>query len=298
MKSVRYLITGLVVLLLWALSVPAMAQDVEATEEPAPAITVPIMQDGDTLTDTFAENVTTHLFGFNATEGDVVTISMTQEEGSDLDPFLVVLGPAGQVIASDDDSGEMMLSALIADLEIETSGSYLILATSFEYVDNIIVERGEDPEAMLAEEQNYEISISGITPPVDLESFRPDSLTYFRSELEYGTPFPNGYSTAEEPVYYFIFDGEAGDVIDIEMMSDDFDTLLFLFNPSGSRIAINNNDLEGDTTNSAIRGFELPEDGRYLIMATDQFFYNASDEDAEFLVYTGGDFTITVSLVK
>jgi hypothetical protein len=96
----------------------------------------------------------------------------------------------------------------------------------------------------------------------------------------------------EEPVFYFIFDGLAGQVVDIAMESDEFDTVLHVFAPGGNRIAVND-DYDGET-NSAIVGLELPEDGVYLVFATDVFFYNAVNEDTESLVYTGGEFQITL----
>jgi hypothetical protein len=239
-----------------------------------------ILEDGEVVNDVLTDEVQTHLFAFNANAGDVVTVSMTQIT-EELDPFLVLLGPSGEVVASDDDSGDVSLSALISEAELPETGTYFIVVSSFEYIDSILEFEGE------ATELEYELTIDGITP-FDTGS---DDFQYFAGDLVLNETI-DGYSTVEEPVFYFIFDGLAGQVVDIAMESDEFDTVLHVFAPGGNRIAVND-DYDGET-NSAIVGLELPEDGVYLVFATDVFFYNAVNEDTESLVYTGGEFQITL----
>ena len=72
---------------------------------------------------------------------------------------------------------------------------------------------------------------------------------------------------------------------------------LMVFGPGGTRLAVNSDDPEGIGTDSAIRGLELTEPGKYLFFATDVFFYNAGVGGA-MLEYTGGDFTIILSDAK
>lgn len=67
----------------------------------------------------------------------------------------------------------------------------------------------------------------------------------------------------------YVFDGEAGDVVTISLegLNGTLDPVLFLIDPNNVQIA-ENDDANRDTTNSLINEFTLPEDGRYIIIAT------------------------------
>jgi len=253
-------------------------------EDPTnPNFLLTILEDGESAESFFDGDVTAELFAFYGTTGDVVTLTMTQAEDSELDPYLVVLGSAGQLIAVDDDGGDVSLSAEIAELELPADGIYLVIASSFDYINSIV---STEP---LEEEQAFTISLTGATMPAD-----EDSKQYFSSRLEIGDSF-EGYSTLDEPVYYFtLVTLEDGGAIDVTVASEDFDTLVMVFGPGGGRIAVNDDDEENAGTDSAVRGVELLDTGKYLIFATDVAFPNVGDEEAE-LEYTGGDFTITVT---
>ncbi len=259
----------------------ASAQDEE--KEP-PQVVIPILEDGESIEDFFEGDVTAKLYAFNATEGDSVTITVNAIEADvAVDPYMIVLGSAGQMIALDDDSGDG-LNALIEDLEIPASGGYLIVITS-------LLNRSTSTE--VEEAQPFELTITGNAQPTDLEGFDPQSVTFYNSELEYGVPFEGGYSNLAEPVYYFVFNGDSGDVINITTESEDLDTLLYLFNPLGERIAVND-DLNG--TSAGVEALELVEAGRYLIFATRFGFWGAIDADEE--SFPEGLFTITIDTVE
>lgn len=284
-SSLRFV---LVVILALALPLSALYAQ-EATEDTDIGVKA-VLEDGDVVSAVFEGGVGAHLYAFYGSEGDVFTLSMTQSEAGALDPFLVVLGPNGEVIASDDDSGEdVFFSAAIDGVELPADGVYFVLATSFIAIDNILVEIGETGES--AEEgESYELSISGITAPA--EDVDPEALLVNVSEIAVGDTL-EAESSAEFPVVYFVFNGAAGDVVTVTAESDDIDTVLHVFAPSGDRIAINDDDDVEGGLNSAVRDVELPEDGPYLIFATDVFFYDLADE-AEAASYTGG--VVTVSL--
>ncbi|HLU12007.1 MAG TPA: hypothetical protein VK003_20190 [Oceanobacillus sp.] len=284
-SSLRFV---LVVILALALPLSALYAQ-EATEDTDIGVKA-VLEDGDVVSAVFEGGVGAHLYAFYGSEGDVFSLSMTQSEEGALDPFLVVLGPNGEVIASDDDSGEdVLFSAAIDGVELPADGVYFVLATSFIAIDNILVEIGETGES--AEEgESYELSISGITAPA--EDVDPEALLVNVSEIAVGDTL-EAESSAEFPVVYFVFNGAAGDVVTVTAESDDIDTVLHVFAPSGDRIAINDDDDVEGGLNSAVRDVELPEDGPYLIFATDVFFYDLADE-AEAASYTGG--VVTVSL--
>ncbi|MBZ0275386.1 MAG: PPC domain-containing protein [Anaerolineae bacterium] len=86
----------------------------------------------------------------------------------------------------------------------------------------------------------------------------------------------------------YVFDGRAGDVVTVGMqrISGILDTTLFLVDPNGFQVA-QNDDANQDTTDSVITGYTLPEDGRYIIIAT--HFGTAYG-------VTAGDYTLTLRL--
>lgn len=237
--------------------------------------TVVILEDGVPMLGTFEGDKTAQLYGFNGSAGDNVIVAMTQLDGSELDPFFVLLGERGEVYAADDDSGvDVQFSARIKNFELPYDGSYFVLATSFIYIDNILEQSNEG----LVEPQDYEILVSGITPPEGMADFDPDMVTFYNTEVGYGT---DGYAevTVAEPVYYFTFAASAGDVININTSSSNFDTIIHLFDSEGVRIAVNDDVAEGNT-NSAIQGFTIPADGEYLFFVTDVRFYDVADPSA------------------
>ena len=72
------------------------------------------------------------LYTFDGSSGQVVTIS---HDGVSLsDPYLLLVGPGGTVVAEDDDSGDgpNSLNALIAGFTLPVSGTYTIEATAFQ----------------------------------------------------------------------------------------------------------------------------------------------------------------------
>jgi hypothetical protein len=247
------------------------------------------LEDGSTLNEAFERGATAYLYAFDAVVGDVVTVEMTQEEGSDLDPFIVLLSPTGTVVSSDDDSGEAVaFSSRIQSVKIREDGTYLILATSYVYIDNILIESEERQDDQEANEP-FALTVSGNSGSADPEA---NTVRIFAVPVAPGDAV-DGQSSVETTVGFYTLEGEAGDRVSLVMESDDFDTILHVFNPEGERIAVNDDDEEGGTTNSAIRNLELPEDGTYLVMATNLFFYSAWDSEAV-LEYVGGDYTLSV----
>jgi hypothetical protein len=266
----KLLSVGILLLVLLAIATTAAAQD-------NPRLRV--IADGETANGVLRDDITGMIFAFNAAEGNTVSVSLALGEGSNFTPAMALLGPAGQVIAS----GETALQA-----EIPFSGSYFVLVSTFESID------GAQPQTF-AEPQPFALTISGNRPP----AAAGNNLAYFRSDLTYGTDF-EGYSSPSEPVYYFVFNGAANDVLNVVMSSGDLDTLVMVFDDQGRRIAVND---DAKTTNlladtdSTVEGLTLPADGLYFVFATDVAFYRLPnlEEDAPELNDFGGEFVINVS---
>lgn len=96
--------------------------------------------------------------------------------------------------------------------------------------------------------------------------------------ITFGTTVAGELSSGEAVVYRF--EAKAGDRIIITMRSEDFDAYLYLRDSSGADLI--SDDDSGGNTDSQIRGFEIPANGVYTILA-DSFSDTAS-----------GSFTLTL----
>lgn len=72
----------------------------------------------------------TDTWSFNGTAGQVVTINMEAASGS-LDTFLILIGPDGLVVASNDDANADTRNSQIVSKTLSAAGRYVILATRF-----------------------------------------------------------------------------------------------------------------------------------------------------------------------
>ncbi|MBW4436590.1 MAG: hypothetical protein KME04_05620 [Pleurocapsa minor GSE-CHR-MK-17-07R] len=221
------------------------------------------------------------IFGFTGLAGDVIDLTMTQAEDSSLDPLVVVLGPRGEVIASDDDSGEQPLASALTGIELPFDGAYLILATSFGGLT-----RPVDTEVEFVPE-TFEITLTGNTPDTESETFELFSGAIAVGESAAGASIP------AEPVYYWFLYLYEGEVVDVTLTESDYDALLMLFDTNGVRVGVNDDSPDMDT-DSAILGYEVPASGMYLVFATGYGFQNGAMLD----MYEGGNFVLNVTAAE
>lgn len=229
------------------------------------------------------KNISATLFGFDGSQGDVVTITMTQITDG-FDPYLVLLGPRGEVVAHDDDSGRTSLSAEISNITLPTNGSYLIVASTYFAVDHA----SDDPSLKAA--RQFDIEVTGAHAAVNDPDYSETRAQLYSGDLTVGTS-TDGYSNADEPVYYYFLEASASQNLDIVVTQADFDTLLMIFDHKGDRIGLNDDDPNGGLT-SALRDFHVPEDGYYLVMITALGYYELDS------TYTGGNFSLSVEPAK
>lgn len=236
-------------------------------------LTLVVLEDGEAYTGVFEDEINAQLYMFLGSAGDTITINMTQSDDSLLDPFLVLMGAAGQVYDSDDDSGDVVLSAEISDFTLPEDGLYFVLATSFTGLRRGVFE-AEGEEALRA--QFYDITVSGITTPEQLEG--EEEFTYFAGEMTVGDE-ERVEITQDEPVFFINLFASEGDVISITTSDDGsdtpVDTLLYLFNNAGERIAIND-DVDDNNLYAAIEDVIIESDELYLIFATGFQFEEAN----------------------
>jgi len=245
-------------------------------------INIPYLPSGQGVPGTLEGDVSAQLYAFNATAGNVVDVSVVQTQSSPLDPFMVVLNNSGGIIAVDDNSGEVPNSAY-AQVTIPADGTYFVIAASPATIDGIVAET-------LPTANPYVVTATGHTPPAN----QGQRILYYRTELTPGVqPERRGYSSPEETVYYYAFNGTAGQTITATMQTGELDSMLALFAPNGNRIAVNDDARTTDVRNTrdaALEGITLPVDGTYLLMATDVGFYQVDLE-----TYPGGFFDIMLN---
>jgi len=221
---------------------------------------------------------------FEGEAGDRITIQMNagggferprprpgiEEDGSSIaDPYLLLVGPDGDVIAESDDVGRS-LNALVSGVVLPEDGEYTIVATSFD------------------EEQTFEYRLSldkQESGGEDLRSIEMNSTAF--GEIDKTDPSSRERRGFYEPV---TFQGSAGQAVTIEMGSEPGDTYLILLGPDGREIA-ENDDSSG--LNSTIERVRLPQDGEYTIIATsysrgDRFRYELSVRTAGTIRDGGG----------
>jgi len=258
---------------------------VNITNAQTPEFTPTILVRGERITNEFTTEVNAHLYAFNGRANDLVTISMLQPENSALDPYLVLLGGDGSVVAEDDDSGPRLFSALIQNATLPADGTYFVLATTktgerFDFEG--IYESAND----IPNDLTYEISLEGTW----VES---ENLDYADSSLSNNSPLQMTVSK-ETPVAYASFTARSGDTITITTAStgQDMDTILYLFDAEGNRIAVND---DGDNMGyfSQINRFSLPENGFYFVIATSYGFNTAHETRGDW--DGAGTFTLTIN---
>jgi hypothetical protein len=173
---------------------------------------------------------------FEARAGQVLVVEMTS---SAFDPYLIVISPSGDREENDDWEGSASRSRV--EWRIEESGTYRIVATSYE--------KGETG--------GYEVRITG-------GAAAPEAVPGVM--LEAGA-LERGDSTLRSGEFYdeFSFEGTRGELVSVDLRSSDFDTYVIVIPPEGSQEE--NDDHEGDASRSLV-SFELPATGRYRVLVT------------------------------
>lgn len=172
-------------------------------------------------------------FTFTGEAGQQAIVDLRSD---DFDTYLVVETPSGERLTNDDYDGSTERSLL--SLALSESGTYTITVSSF----------------MADETGDYEMSIN-----VD------GSGTETTARTESGE-LVAGDETLDTGEYVDVYEieGRPGQVLTLDLRSDNFDTFLILQSPSGERV-------ENDDTDSTSRSFiesNLSEVGTYRILVT------------------------------
>lgn len=185
-------------------------------------------------------------YTFDASENDLITISMARGDSGDLDSFLYLTDSGFSPLAQDDDSGDGQ-DAQIIDFRIPADGKYTIIATRY---DGSIGTTSGD----------FQLSLELLDDP--FAGVPPGTVS-----LELGasvTGLINGENQADTYAFY----GRRGEVLSISMTRVDgnLDALLELLN-GAQEVVTRNDDRAGNDQNALIDNFALPATGTYYIRA-------------------------------
>jgi hypothetical protein len=212
------------------------------------ATTGSVLHYGDTAVGEISDDQFSVEYTFEARAGDVIGIQLTRISG-DLDTLVVLRGPAGSEIASnDDDPRGSNVDSYLRDFEIPADGVYTILATRF----------------------NRDLGASAGTFELRLERVSGVSalpVVTNATAIQLNTPTTGAITN---DIYYqeFIFPGEAGTAVTVTMdTSGNLDPYLILLDPAGREVAYND-DRAGDDYNSTLDNVQLAATGDYTVVAT------------------------------
>jgi len=267
--------TLLLLMALLLIVMPISAQDEEDEDDDPTLLSVPLLEPDFLVLDTMEHFGTPNLYAFVGTAGDEITLTMVPSSGSRLDPYLILIGAAGEVLAANDDRSGDDLSAEIASYELPFDGAYFVLATTF----NDLIQGGVDGSDDEDGPYEYQILLEGSELPDGIEEV--EEFEYFSSIAEPSEPVLLE-TTESEPIWFMEFLAEEGDVVNIytSQTGDEFvSTLLYVFDRFGNRVAVDGGGEGGDDLYAAIEGLEIEEDGLYFIFATSNTFYRASGDD-------------------
>ena len=177
------------------------------------------------------------------TPGQRLTLDLTADG---FDPYLMLISPGGNQEENDDFEGSTSHSRI--ETTLTESGNYRVIVTSYA--------TGETGSYDLGMEFGGAVQTSGQR---DVARIAAGETQQGRLEDGDGT-LDNGQLRD-----LWVFDGQAGQNVTIDMQSTDFDTYLALVPPSGD--PVQNDDFEGSTQHSQI-SLQLRDSGRYRIVAT------------------------------
>ena len=179
-------------------------------------------------------------YQFEGSAGQRVHLSLRSD---DFDTYLVLLAPTGETLAENDDASRGSSDSELG-LQLPFRGTYQVLVTSYQsetgdYVislEDLVVNPIRNQALALGDSDEGELSSRDGTWPVR-------------------TTYADGYT----------FEAVAGQLLEIDLESDELDCYLIVLGPDGSVVA--ENDDFGDELHARIN-MRAPDDGTYRAIAT------------------------------
>lgn len=235
---------------------------VEPTAEPtSQPTTVPPGSDiviGESVNGELAGNTTADSYTFEGEAGQTVSISVTSDA---FDTFLILTGPNGAQLLTDDDSGGN-LNALIESYALPDNGTYTVTVGSFDGTG-----RGVYTLTLLEGGVIQPTAEPTAQPTIEPTDVPPGG------EIAVGQSVSGSLDSGTDSASY-TFEGESGQTISISASSDEFDTYLRIQDEDGNDLATD--DDGGGDLDSRITLFTIPYDGLYTI-TVENYDGNAGD---------------------
>lgn len=265
MKKLSILL--MLLLTIGALVLPAAAQEDESETPPdsplLEAIVEDIFEEAQPIAESipaqpifFGDPITAELDSSNPAlryrfVGDANQAVIITQQSQDLDSYLVLSDANGVEITVDDDSGAESFDSRIGPFVLPAAGEYIITATSHGYYNF------DDASAL-----------GQFTVMVDEIDVEPMEYTQTKSgELE----TPNAQA-------FYSFRGQQGDLIEIDLIADNFDAHLSLLEPGELQFPLGE-DWGYGTDPAIIAGLTLPVTGDYLINVSSLEMFNSGEFD-------------------
>ena len=210
--------------------------------------------------------------------GDEVTVRL---ESDDFDTYLYLIdATAGMFIDYNDDFSldpmEFSTNSLISFVAEEGVDYWLLVSSFFESgagTFDLIVEEGLTEPLAFDFDEPWDFSTPDLSwlDPVDITSISVSGSLVVPGELQGELVFADSEDITEPEGdiadFYQLDNIKAGDIVQITLDSDDFDTYLYLFNALTGEIIFHNDDFEGSYSRSRIT-FAAEPNTRYAIGAT------------------------------
>jgi hypothetical protein len=187
----------------------------------------------------------TQSYSFEGQTGEVVSAGVVAQ----IDTYLELRGPDGNLVASDDDSGEG-LNPLVSDLSLPATGTYTLVVGAF----------------VQSEEGDFTLRLDQGTP-----AETPDTPPVATGQaIQLGQVVTGDLAVGTGETLSFSLAGQAGQVISVGAMAEDWfgdlDLFLEVYSPSGELLA--EDDDRGWIFNPNIIGLTLPDTGDYTLVVS------------------------------
>ncbi|MBN1201055.1 MAG: TlpA family protein disulfide reductase [Anaerolineae bacterium] len=242
------------------------------TDVPPAAVLQPVdtasadpLQPGERVSGTITDAAFQHAYRFSGHAGDVVGVRL-QADDSNLDTYLVLMTADGERLAENDDDESSSNSFIECTLPVD--GEYIVVATRFLEADGF----GSGAYTLL-----LTVAAGGSSQPA------PGADEGF---ISYGSTVI-GQVSGNDPRAFYSFEGQAGDVITLQIHHppDDEPLRIELKDTHLDRLAVTDPSADGE---AALVDVELPENGNYLVIV-----YRTRSRDT-----TYQDFTLTLTAAE
>ncbi len=227
---------------------------------------------GDTVTGVIDDSAVSRIYTFTGSADNRIQITMEATAGSQLDSYLELRDANGEVVDANDDinPGIIRDSRIVTVLPV--TGTYTIIASRY-----------VGPDAPVTS-GNYRLTLELLAENVVI-GISPDTVPMRYGQTEVGEINDNQY------VWFFVFDGTAGDIVTIEVdhLSGNLDSVMHLYRSEGDswvEMASNDDSPTGGTYAPLLSDITLPQTGKYLVAVSR---YGMEREA------TSGTFAITIT---